>query len=199
MFEYLCMILLIKVVNMINILNEFIINYAMTLATVFMAVATFLSVNEMKKTRKESNKAHVIAYFKLRGHKIDFVIKNHGLTEARNVKISSVPNIEGSESNITIKSLFENLIPFFPPQMEIRTFFDMAPDYIDKIAEHGKNFPDYYITISYEDIYFKKHDYKYKLNLKYIHDVGWLGNEHQDIQTSLSVIADYTKFLKKKK
>lgn len=46
---------------------ETIINCAMMIATTFMAVATFLSVNEMKKTRKESNKAHIIAYFKLRG------------------------------------------------------------------------------------------------------------------------------------
>lgn len=32
---------------------ETIINCAMMIATTFMAVATFLSVNEMKKTRKE--------------------------------------------------------------------------------------------------------------------------------------------------
>ena len=172
---------------------ETILNCAMMIATTFMAVATFLSVNEMKKTRKESNKAHIIAYFKLRGHKIDFIIKNHGLTEARNVKISSVPSIKSSVCNLSMASLFENLIPFFPPQMEIRTFFDMAPNYIEDIAEQGENFPEYCITINYKDIYSKKYEYKYKLNLKYIHDVGWLGNEHQDIQTSLSIIAENTK------
>lgn len=154
------------------------------------------STEEMRLTREESNRAYILLYFKQKGHRIHLIIKNFGLTEAKNVKIKSDESIKTIIRDINgenvEKIIFENnFIKFFPPGFEIVSFFDMTHNYIENMVGEG-NYPIYPISIEYKDIYGELHEMSYELDLKHLQIVGFLEDEENDIETSLSKIAENT-------
>ena len=66
-------------------------NFSMAIATVIMALYSKKSIDEMKISRKEANKANIVFYVELKERHLNFVIKNTGKTTAYDVKIRSNP------------------------------------------------------------------------------------------------------------
>lgn len=182
------------------------VNSLMFAATFAMAVGTFLmayyskkatdeaknssnemvkSTKEMELTRKESNRANVILFFIQKGSILYLVIKNFGITEARNVSISSNPKIKNSREE-NFEDLYGKLIHTFPPKYEIKSFFDIANNYISKVSNKGNSFPLYTINIKFEDIYGENHFLNYELDLKHINNIIWLTGEDHSTEYSLN-------------
>lgn len=88
-------------------INE--ISFWMMIATAVMAFFTFISIiiniylsnksreisqshlEEMEKNRKETNRANVVAYFKVEGNLLNFVLQNVGLSTASYVEVNISP------------------------------------------------------------------------------------------------------------
>lgn len=68
-------------------------NFAMAIATVVMAYYSKKSIDEMKISRKEANKANIVLYVEQKELHLNFIIKNIGNTMAKDVKIRSNPEI----------------------------------------------------------------------------------------------------------
>lgn len=132
--------------------------FIMAIATCYMACSTHESVKEMKNSRKEANKPHIVFYFTLKEHSINFVVKNIGKTTAKNVLITSNPKLIAlNEYKI---SLFDNKIPSFPPGFEIVTFFDQTFNLSDILK--------YEISITYEDMYGESNNEQYIMDFSFM-------------------------------
>ncbi|MDR0911762.1 MAG: hypothetical protein LBM96_04065 [Methanobrevibacter sp.] len=190
-------------------MNNLEIDFWMMISTGLMAVATFVSIvvnsylnkkdreislknlEEMKLTRKETNRANIFFYFINKGPKLYWCIKNFGLTEAKNVKISIDPpisntiNTDSNEINV-----LNEITHTFPPGFEVTSFFKMIKNY-NKINDG--DYPDYNIKINFTDIYDKNHSLNYVLNLNYLKGIEWITAEHKDINISLSNLDDNIK------
>lgn len=163
------------------------ITLALALGTCIMAFYTRKSAAEMSKTRKETNAANIIIYFKQKGHKLNLIIKNVGKTTAKNVEIKSEPSIENSQGIIFDR--FIEKITTFPPEFEIVSFFDMTPDYLEKFPDGTKH----QVSITFNNIYGETIVEEYILDLSYVKGVMFLGNEADDIETTLFNIKEILK------
>lgn len=54
-------------------------NFSMAIATVIMVFYTKKSIDEMKISRKEANKANIVFYVEQKEHNLNFIIKNIGI------------------------------------------------------------------------------------------------------------------------
>ncbi|KZX17135.1 hypothetical protein MBCUT_03670 [Methanobrevibacter cuticularis] len=163
----------------------FIATASLAIGTFILAFFTKKTANEMTRTRKETNQANVMLYFKEQNNILYLVVKNFGDTEARNVKIYSNPPIENSKG-YNYDSLFESMLSNFPPGYEVFTFFDVPINYIKKF---GSNFPRYGITIEFDDIYNEHHIQECDMDLRYIQNIEFLGSEEDSIESSMNTIA----------
>ena len=156
-----------------------------TIVTGIMAVETYImvcstkeSVEEMKKTRVESNSAEIIMYFTAEYGRIYLIIENVGKTVAKDVSIKSEPELKNSCNN-SYEYLKE--FPFLPPNYKIKCFFDMGVNYLNE-----KNPIKYTFIITFTNIY------NDKIKRKYIHDLSYMNNlyylESDSVKMSLTKI-----------
>ena len=164
--------------TIINIILT-IVTAIMAIATCFMAYSTKESVNELKESRKESNKPHIVFYFTLKEHSVNFVVKNLGKTTASNVKIGSDPPLVDSDSFKA--SVFDNIIPSFPPGFEINMFFEQSFTIIQEFDNLKYN-----IIITYEDIYGEINKELYILDFTILENMFL--KSHADVDVSLKNI-----------
>jgi hypothetical protein len=164
--------------NNITIISM-IITISMAIGTFIMAWYTRKSAEEMNLTRKESNNAHIVIYFKSKGIKLNLIIKNIGKTTAKNVQIKTDPIIRNSKDH-TYNSLMED-IPSFPPGFELTTYFDISRNYFKKFKEWKK----YDVSISFTNIYGEKIKEDYTLDLNYLNDIHSLTSEKDSVESSL--------------
>lgn len=139
-------------------------NFAMAIATVIMAFYTKRSIDEMKISRKEANKANIIFYVEQKEQNLNFIIKNIGNTMARNVKIRSNPEFKTDEpERFNFDSIFKNVIPSFPPGFEIKCSFNDAV----YLLNEEKNLR-YDVCISFIDIYGETIEEKFLIDFSYL-------------------------------
>lgn len=124
-------------------------NFAMAIATLGMAYYSKKSIDEMKISRKEENKANILFYVEQKEFNLNFIIKNIGKTMAKDVKIRSTPEFKYDDTGeFNFDSIFKNTIPSFPPGFEIKFSFN---DTVYLLNEAESLI--YHISISFKDIY----------------------------------------------
>ena len=154
-------------------------NFAMAIATVIMACYTKKSIDEMKISRKEANKANIVFYVEQKEQNLNFIIKNIGHTMARDVKIRSNPEFKTDEpEKFNFDSIFKNIIPSFPPGFEIKCSFN---DTIYLLNEEDNL--RYDVHISFIDIYGEIIEEKFIIDFSYLN--GLFLKIPNDIDSSL--------------
>lgn len=140
-------------------------NFAMAVATVLMALYSKKSIDEMKISRKEANKANIVFYVEQKEHNLNFIIKNIGNSMAKNVKIRSNPQLK-YDDEFNFDSIFKNIVPSFPPGFEIKFAFN---DTISILNESDSL--SYTISISFEDIYGEIVKEDFIIDLSYLNNL----------------------------
>ncbi len=110
--------------------NKFAI-YGTAFATVILAMVTYKMVDEMRRSRIEQSRPSIFVDFDIPyGEQlIHIIVKNIG-GAATNVKFKFDPAlIDSRERNVSNATIFKNGINFFPPNKEIKQFFDSAIAY----------------------------------------------------------------------
>lgn len=177
---------------------EFITNNFTTISNFVMAIATFVmayyskkSIDEMKISRKEANKANIILYVEQKELHLNFIIKNIGNSMAKDVKIRSNPEFRHEYGDkFNFDSIFKNTIPSFPPGFEIRFSFN---DTIYLLNEEENL--RYNVTISFNDIYNETIEEKFIIDFNYLK--GLFMRTPNDMDTSLHNINNNIIELKK--
>ena len=154
-------------------------NFSMAIATVIMALYSKKSIDEMKISRKEANKANIVFYVELKERHLNFVIKNTGKTTAYDVKIRSNPKFRYDKSEeFNYDSIFKNTIPSMPPGFEIKVSFN---DTIYILTEEENLRHD--VNIAFNDIYGDKIHEKVIVDFSYLK--GMFPKIPNDIDSSL--------------
>lgn len=154
-------------------------NFAMAMATVIMAVYSKKSIDEMKISRIESNKANIVFYVELKERHLNFLIKNIGNTMAYDVKIRSTPEFRYDKTGqYNYDSIFKNTIPSMPPGFEINVSFN---DTLYVLTEEENL--SYTINISFTDIYGKEENETFIVDFSYLK--GLFPKIPNDIDSSL--------------
>ena len=166
-------------------------NFAMTDATVVMAFYSKKSIDEMKISRKEANKANIVFYVEQREFNLNFIIKNIGNTMAKEVKIRSTPEFKhDADGEFNFDSIFKNVIPSFPPGFEIRFSYK---DTVNLLNEEENLI--YNIAISFKDIYGETIEEEFIIDFNYLK--GLFMRFPNDVDTSLHNINNNIIELKK--
>lgn len=159
-------------------------NFAMAIATVVMACYSKKSIDEMKITRKEENKANIVFYVEQKQTNLNFCIKNIGKTIAHDVKIRSSPEFRYDKTGeFNFDSIFKNTIPSFPPGFEIKVSFNDTI-YLLNEEENLK----YNVFVSFRDIFDETIAEEYIIDFSYLK--GLFPKVPNDIDSSLHNIND---------
>ena len=171
-------------------------NVILACLTYKMVCSTKESVEEMKKTRVESNSAEVIMYFVAEYGRIYLIVENTGNTVAKDVSIEFEPKLKDSHNN---SYEFLKEFSFLPPNYKIKCFFDMGANYLNE-----KNPIKYTFIITFTNIYNDKIKRKYINDLNHMKNLYYLGSESDSVEMSLTKIKkelkntnDYLKKLNK--
>jgi len=158
--------------NILNFLSQIyvanIISILGAVITLMMVILTYKSVRTMNLSRKETNSAHVIVYFKTESHDMYLVVENTGKSLAKNVKINFNPDLINSRDNKYVNFKY---FSYLPPNFKIKTVFDSTPRYL----QHFGNFLEYHIDVDYINIYGENCHEEYDCDLNYLNDLIWLG------------------------
>lgn len=128
--------------------NDSVALFGTGFATVLLAAATYKMVDEMRASRIEQSRPYIFVDFDIPyGEQlIHIVAKNIG-GAAKNVKFKFDPELIDSSGRIVSNgAIFKNGIDFFPPNKEIKQFFDSAITYF----ESGKPL-EFSLTVTYFD------------------------------------------------
>jgi len=146
-----------------------------SIATVVLAVLTLQMVKEMRVAREEDRRPYVFVDFIFDSSVILLLVKNSGRSGAKNVTFKFSPEIVNTEvrNKISELSMFKNGIKFLPPSKEIKTWFDMAPQY------YKSNLPkSFIVNISYSDVVsHKKYEEVFELDLNAYLGITTLGRK----------------------
>ena len=154
-------------------------NFAMAIATVVMALYSKKSIDEMKITRKEANKANIVFYVEQKQTNLNFCIKNIGKTIAYDVKIRSKPEFRYDKTEeFNFDSIFKNTIPSFPPGFEIKVSFNDT-FYLLTEEENLR----YNVFVSFRDIFDETITEEYIIDFSYLK--GLFPKVPNDIDSSL--------------
>lgn len=156
------------------------------------------SIKEMKLTRKESNTAHVVMYFENDGHTLYLIIKNTGLTNARDVMIKTNPELT-PEDHCDLSNIINKKISIIPPNYEIKTIFHDTVNIIgDGVDKTNPPKLEYEIIIKYTNIYDEIVEEKYNVDLNYLKSISFIENKTYkvELQKNSKVIVTNLKDLK---
>lgn len=154
-------------------------NFAMAITTVIMAIYSKKSIEEMKTSRIEANKANIVFYVELKERHLNFVIKNIGNTMAYNVKIRSNPEFRYDKTGeVSYDSIFKNTIPSMPPGFKINVSFN---DTLYVLTEEENL--SYSINITFTDIFGKQTNEEFIVDFSYLK--GLFPKIPNDIDSSL--------------
>ena len=152
-------------------LNPSTIPFFATLATLLVAMLTFLnvhltkkSIDEMRATRISQTRPYIIVDFDIREgtHVIDLVIRNLGKGVAKEPKFTFDPPLRDSRGRILSEMpIFKGKLDFVPPDKEIRQVFDSAISYFGATPRLPTTFA---VSISYFDEK-KESEYSDSMNL----------------------------------
>jgi len=126
-----------------------ILTFVYITATVLIFVANYLSVKELKRTRVEQSRPHVIVYLDVFPSRIvQLIIHNIGKTVARNVKITSIPELnKPNEFPLKKSYFFTKAIPIIPPDYKYFAFLGTFNELKTKTGEYEK----YTFEVTYND------------------------------------------------
>ncbi len=154
-------------------------NFAMAVATAIMVYYSKKSIDEMKISRKEANKANIVFYVEQKQMNLNFCIKNIGKTIAHDVKIRSTPEFRyDKKGEFNFDSLFKNTIPSFQPGFEIKVSFNDTI-YLLNVEENLK----YNVFVSFRDIFDEIITEEYIIDFSYLK--GLFPKVPNDIDSSL--------------
>ena len=137
-------------------------NFSMAIATVVMAFYSKKSIDELKISRKEANKANIVFFVEQKQHNLNFIIKNIGNSIAKDVKIRSNPQFK-YDDEYNFDSIFKNTIPSFPPGFEIKFAFNDTV-YLLNESDNLR----YTISISFNDIYDELVEEEFIIDFSYL-------------------------------
>lgn len=171
----------------INHLIKYISNTGnwMTIATTFMAIGTFITIYKSWKDKRDAEKPNISIYFRGKEYDSYFVIKNTGKTSALNLKINTDFSITDLKEE-TFNSVFNNIIPELPSNFKIEVPFD----FITYFENNGPKTPTHEFFCIYEDIYGKKHDIKYRVNLDFAKKIYFIGDSSESLDGSLNKLVN---------
>ena len=156
--------------NIISVIIDLILAIVtglMAYYTYCMAESTRCSINEMEKSRIESNSADIVVYFHIVKDEIYFVIENTGNTVAKNVKITPDKELINS-TGVNFKNFFE--FKDFPPNYKISSYFDNPYGYKKKFDVY----PKFKFNVKFETVYGVCENRNYSWNLDYVDSFGYL-------------------------
>ncbi|PTL38126.1 hypothetical protein [Alkalicoccus saliphilus] len=132
------------------------------LTTFLIFYANLSSVKEMQKSREEENRPYIVVYLRyLNNGGVEFVVKNIGKTLAKNISITSNPDIDyPKERPLSKSNLLNNTISNMAPDFEYSGLLEKVWDLKDKEG----NFPTYAITVFYIDTKEKGYKEEYVLD-----------------------------------
>ena len=166
-------------------------NFLMAAATAVMAYYSKKSIDELKISRKEANKANIVFYVEQKKFNLNFIIKNIGNTMAKDVKIRSTPEFRhDADGEFNFDSIFKNVIPSFPPGFEIKFSYN---DTVYLLNEEENL--TYNIHISFKDIYGETIEEEFIIDFNYLK--GLFMRVPNDVDTSLHNINNNIIELKK--
>lgn len=149
-FIYLFIAMIVKYNLFININVDFkfLVPLLGSIATVILAILTFQMVREMKKSREEDRRPYVYVDFVFDTSVILLMVKNSGRSGAKNIKFLFSPALVSSQNEkISEINMFKEGIKFLPPEIEIKTWFDMGPSF------YKSNLPKTYnVEIEYQNV-----------------------------------------------
>jgi len=155
---------------------------AVALATIYYVHLTRKLLLETKKSREEQTQPFVLADIEIFRDKLVLVIKNVGNGPARNVKITSAPEIHNSL----------NSIEFMAPNKELYTLIDYTFFYFAETKFGTEKCPDSYeVYVEYEDVSGNLYNENYNIDLVNLSKTYDINN------TDLKVIAENTKKIEK--
>jgi len=131
-FTYLFIAIIVKYNLFFNIKFDFkfLVPLMGSVATVILAVLTFQMVREMKQSREEDRRPYVYVDFVFDTSVILIMVKNSGRSGAKNIKFLFSPGLISSKNEkISEINMFKEGIKFLPPEIEIKTWFDMGPSF----------------------------------------------------------------------
>ena len=192
--------------------NPSTITFFATLATLLVAMLTFLNihltkktVDEMKATRISQTRPYMIVDFDIREGTqiIDLVIRNLGKGVAKEPKFAFDPPLQDSRGRILSEMpLFKGKLDFVPPDKEIRQIFDSALSYFGVTPELPTTFD---VSISYFD---EKKENEFKDSMKldlsiykgltYIKEKN-IGDVVKQLEKIASELRKFVQSIKKKK
>lgn len=149
-----------------------------SIPTAALAILTFFSLKENTKARKAQLQPNIIVNFVIEDYfTLELIVKNTGNSAAQNVNININPQINHPFNNIG----------FLAPNSEMRhKIAFLKPD--AKIIE------DYDITISYLDVFNKKHANNYPVNIKSLLD-SYMDNKPDTLQQIANGLNDIAVYL----
>lgn len=137
----------------------------MAIATVVMALYSKRSIDELKISRKEANKANIVFYVEQKEHNLNFIIKNIGNSIAKDVKIRSNPQFK-YDDEFNFDSIFKNIIHSFPPGFEIKFAFKDTVYLLNESETLS-----YTISISFVDIYDEIVEEEFIIDFSYLNNL----------------------------
>lgn len=137
-----------------------------TWATVALAVGAVIvarnQLNEARDLRREQAQPYVVAFMEQNPHApqfVELVIRNFGVTAARDVKITASPPLRrtGDAGGAPEAVWLPNVVPVLVPGQEWRTFWDVSHQRASD--ETLKNEDRYEVRTSYEGVGGQRVDY----------------------------------------
>lgn len=130
-----------------------ILTFVYIITTILIFVANYFSVKELKRTREEQARPHVIVYLDVFPSQIvQLIIHNIGKTVAKNVKIISIPELNKPHKFPLKESyFFTKAIPNIPPEYKYFAFVGTFNELKTKTGAYEK----YSFTVTYNDSFNK--------------------------------------------
>jgi len=126
-----------------------ILTFVYIITTILIFVANYFSVKELKRTREDQTRPYVIVYLDVFPSQIvQLIIHNTGKTVAKNVRITSVPELNKPKEFPLKKSyFFTKSVPSIPPDYKYFAFVGKFNELKTKTGTYEK----YTFTVTYND------------------------------------------------
>ncbi len=152
-------IMFVHIVNWLNANQGFamsVLTLVYIVATLLIFIANYLSVKELKRTRIEQSRPHIIVYLDVfQSNIVQLTIQNIGKTVAKDIEIACDPDLDKpKERPLKNSYFFTKKIPNMPPDYKYLAFVGTFNELKNQDGEYKK----YRFTVKYKDS-FRKNTY----------------------------------------
>lgn len=138
------------------------INISLVILTYFYVSLTWEMVKNIKDESHLEKRPYIIFDISTNNSLLYFHIENIGKTLAKDVSVKISPDISITKNYTLNTSIFDNPIPYFPPNKIVKTFIGSRANFFEE------NPIIFEVTITYSDSFKNKFNESYSLNLTHI-------------------------------